>query len=34
MFDGSKMKVVYFRAAGVTVLGVSDGTDVGLHATF
>jgi hypothetical protein len=29
-----EMKAMYFRAAPVTVLGVSDGTDVGLHATF
>jgi flavodoxin len=30
----TEMKAVYFRAARVTVLGVSDGNDVGLHATF
>jgi hypothetical protein len=30
----TEMKGMYFRAAGVTVLGVSDGNDVGLHATF
>jgi hypothetical protein len=30
----TEMKGMYFRAAGFSVLGVSDGTDVGLHATF